>query len=83
MLYLAEFYLAAGASLAEVVARARAVRPGAVAAGPEVTLIQAIFVPSDETCFALYRAGSAAAVCAAGAAAGLEFDRVTPATAAL
>jgi hypothetical protein len=83
MLYLAEFYLAAGASFAEVMARARAVPPGAVAAGSEVTLIQAIFVPSDETCFALYRAQSAAEVCAAGAAAGLEFDRVAPATAAL
>jgi hypothetical protein len=83
MLYLAEFYLAAGASLGEVVARARAVPPGAVPAGSQVTLIQAVFVPSDETCFALYRAQSAAAVCAAGRAAGLEFDRVTRATAAL
>lgn len=79
MLYLAEFYLAAGASLAEVVARARAVPP--VGAGSEATLIQAIFVPSDETCFALYRGQSEAEVCAAGAAAGLEFDRVSAATA--
>jgi hypothetical protein len=78
MLYLAEFYLPASVSLGGVVARART---AARRAAGEVALVQVVFLPSDETCLALYRAPSAAEVSAAGRAAGLEFDRVTPATA--
>ncbi len=38
--------------------------------------MQAIFVPQDETCYALYHAGSAHDAAAAGAQAGLVFDRI-------
>jgi hypothetical protein len=41
--------------------------------------VEAIFLPRDESCFVLYRARRAADVTAAGALAGLTFDRVTDA----
>jgi hypothetical protein len=40
--------------------------------------VQAVFVPQDESCFALYRAESAGQVEAAGTLAGLVFDRIVP-----
>jgi hypothetical protein len=73
MLYLAEFYLAADSSVAEVARRASA---GAGQNPAAVRLIQAVFVPSDECCFLLYAADSAEDVITAGALAGLEFDRI-------
>jgi hypothetical protein len=79
VLYLAEFYLPAGASLAGVVARARAGAREAAASGADVRFVRAIFVPQDESCFALYQAGSVQAVMLAGALAGLVYDRVTEA----
>lgn len=79
MLYLAEFYLPRQASLADVVDRARAGAIAAGRAGADVRLVRVIFVPDDESCFALYQAGSAAQTAAAGALAGLAFDRVTEA----
>jgi hypothetical protein len=81
MLYLAEFYLPGSASLAAVVERARAGALTADSAGTCVTFVRAIFVPRDESCFALYEAGSGQAVAAAGARAGLAFDRVIEAVA--
>jgi hypothetical protein len=79
MFFLAEFYLPACAVLASVGRRARAGAAAASAAGVPVHFVQAVFVPAEETCFALFEASAPAAVTAAGAAAGLEFDRVTPA----
>ena len=79
MFFLAEFYLPASAALADVVQRARAGAAAACAAGAPTRFVQAIFVPTEETCFALFQAPTAAAVSAAGSAAGLEFDHVAPA----
>jgi Protein of unknown function (DUF4242) len=83
MYFLAEFYLRASASLPDIVAQAKAGAAAASAAGEPVRFVQAVFVPPDETCFALYEAAAAAAVSAAGSAAGLEFDRITAAVAVL
>jgi hypothetical protein len=83
MLFLAEFYLSAGTSVAEVarIARTAVLR---AAGGDEVPrFMLAVFVPSDECCYALYSADSAAQVSAAGALAGLEFDRVSAAVVVL
>lgn len=79
VLYLAEFYLPAGASVAGLAARARAGAQEAARTGRDVRFIQAIFVPRDENCFALYQANSAQAVTTAGALAGLVFDRIAEA----
>jgi hypothetical protein len=75
MLYLAEFYLAADSSVAEVARRASA---GAGQDPAAVRFIQAVFVPSDECCFLLYAADLAEDVITAGTLAGLEFDRIGP-----
>jgi hypothetical protein len=79
MLYLAEFYLPAGTTLASVTQRAQAGAQRAARAGAEVAFMEAIFLPHDESCFALYQARSASDVTAAGSLAGLVFDRVTDA----
>jgi hypothetical protein len=83
MLYLAEFYLPASASLAGIVGRARAGAAGAARVGAEIHFIQAVFVRDDEICYALYQAGSVADLDAARSLAGLEFDRVGEAQAVL
>ena len=69
MLYLAEFYLPAQTTLATLAQRAQA--------GADVDFVEAIFLPHDESCFALYQARSAGDVTTAGTLAGLAFDRVT------
>jgi hypothetical protein len=79
VLYLAEFYLSGGASLAGVAAQARAGAREAARTGADVRFVRAIFVPRDENCFALYQASSAQAVTTAGALAGLVFDRIAEA----
>jgi hypothetical protein len=79
VLYLAEFYLPGGASLDGVVIRARAGAHEAVREGADVRFVRAIFVPRDESCFALYQAGSVQTVMMAGALAGFAFDRVAEA----
>ena len=82
MVFLAEIYLPGGAVTADALAARAQAGAGAVvaaAAGPGGTatrLLQVILLPEDEIGFLLYRAESAAAVRAAGAAAGLDFDRV-------
>jgi hypothetical protein len=76
MLYLAEFYLPRHASLAEVARRARGGARAAASSGADIRLIRVIFVPRDESCFALHVAGSSEEVMAAGELAGLVFDRV-------
>jgi hypothetical protein len=83
MLFLAEFYLPASAALADIARRAALGAAEAASAGTPIRLIQTVFVPSDEICFALYQAGSIADVTAAGSLAGLEFERVTAALAVL
>jgi Protein of unknown function (DUF4242) len=79
VLYLAEFYLPGGARRAEVAARAQAAADHAEGAAGAIRFVQAIFVPQDETCFALYQAESESDVAAAGATAGLIFDRIVTA----
>ena len=76
MLYLAEFYLPGNPVPADVASRARAGAEQAARAGAQVRFVQAILVPQDETCFAIYRAQSPQQVTAAGHLAGLVFDRV-------
>jgi hypothetical protein len=78
-LYLAKFYLPGDAALGGVAVQARAGAQEAARAGADVRFVRAIFVPRDESCFALYRAGSVQAVTMAGAMAGLVFDRVAEA----
>jgi hypothetical protein len=79
MFFLAEFYLPASADLSDVAQRARTGAAATCSAEAQVRFVQAVFVPTEETCFAVFEAPTAAAVSAAGSAAGLEFDRVTPA----
>ncbi len=79
MFYLAECYLPADSTLASVASRARAGAEQAATSRAGVSFVEAIFLPEDESCFLLYQAHRAADVTAAGAAAGLGFDRVTDA----
>lgn len=79
MLYLAEFYLPAGTTPASIAQRARAGAEQAAGTGTDITFVEAILLPQDQSCFALYRAERAADVTAAGSLAGLAFDRVTDA----
>jgi hypothetical protein len=79
VLYLAEFYLPGSVRPADVADLARAGAAQAAQAGADVSLVQVIVVPQDESCFAIYRAGSADAVTVAGTLAGLVFDRVVAA----
>jgi hypothetical protein len=77
MVFLAEIYLPGGAVTAgALAARAQAGAAAVGRGGTPARLLQVILLPEDEICFLLYRAESAAAVRAAGAAAGLDFDRV-------
>lgn len=79
VLYLAEFYLPADTSLADLAARVRAGAQETARAGVDIHFVQAIFVPRDESCFALYQAGSAHAVVTAGIQSGLAYDSVAEA----
>ena len=79
MLYLAEFYLPAGTTLARVAQQARAGAQQAAGTGAGINFVEAIHLPQDESCFVLYRAHCAADVITAGALAGLAFDRITAA----
>jgi len=83
MLFLAELYLPHGGQVREVAQRARAGAASAADQGLTVGVVQAVFVPLDECCFVLYESESIAGVTAAGALAGLEFDRVSAAEAVL
>ena len=79
MLYLAEFYLPEHTALAAVARRARAGAARAAGSGADIRFVQAIFIPTDESCFAVYSAGSDQDVTAAGNLAGLVFDRIVTA----
>lgn len=77
MQYLAEFYVAGVRSdLAEIAAQARTAADQLANEGTSVRFLGAIFLPEDESFFAFYEAGSAAAVVEAGKRAELPFDRV-------
>jgi hypothetical protein len=87
VLYLAEFYLPEDSVLSDV---ARRIAAGAAEtaetteaakSGEVVCLVDLIFVAADETCFALFTAGSPATVAEAGRRAELTFDRVVTAEA--
>lgn len=79
--FVAEQYLAA-AGRAEAAVRADAARRAAEqlsGEGTPVEFVRSIFIPEDETCLHLYRAGSIEAVRAAAARASLRLDRVAEA----
>ncbi|HEY3906690.1 MAG TPA: hypothetical protein VGM14_22460 [Streptosporangiaceae bacterium] len=81
MRYLVEFYLPnSGCDLAEIAGRAEAgARRAAARAtgrGSAVSFLSAIYLAEDESCLAIYEAGSPDLVRAAGALAGLDFDHV-------
>lgn len=59
--------------------QARVAAEGLSRGGTPVRFLRSIFVPEDETCFYLYEAGTAAAVCDAARRAGLPFERVSEA----
>jgi hypothetical protein len=83
MLYLAELYLPRGGLVADVARMAKVGAANATDAGLGIRFMQAVFVPLDECCFVLYQAVSASDVTTAGQMAGLQFDRVSRATAVL
>ena len=77
MRYLAEFYLPdSGCDLAEVAGRAEAGARRAPGPAGAVRFLSAIYLAEDESCLAIYEAGSPDLVRAAGALAGLDFDHV-------
>jgi hypothetical protein len=80
MHYLAEFYLPPrDGVLAELAGQASRGARLACAGGTGAEFVRLIYVPQDESCFALYLAGSAEAVTIAGRLAGITFDRVVAA----
>jgi hypothetical protein len=82
--FLVELYLARkdAGTLERSARRARQVAELLSSEGTQVRYLRSIFMPEDETCFLLYEAGSAEAVCAAATRAELPFERVTQAIAA-
>jgi mannose-6-phosphate isomerase-like protein (cupin superfamily) len=77
MYYLAEFYVAGGRrDHAELAGRATAAAAELAREGTAVRFLRAIFLPEDETGFALYEAPSVQAVADAGERAQLPFDRI-------
>jgi hypothetical protein len=78
MYYLAEFYLPGDVDLAAVTRRARAAAEE-LCDGSAVRFRYAIHVRADESCFAVYESETADSVEAAGALAGLTFDRIAEA----
>jgi Protein of unknown function (DUF4242) len=76
--YLIETFVsrAAADGVELVVARARRAADDARRDGREVELVRTIFVPEDETCFYVYRAGSIDDVRDAARRADLPSDRV-------
>lgn len=77
-LYLVERYLAASAAqeLPDVVARLAGV---CEASGSGVVYLHSTFLPTEDTCFCLFRASSSDAVRAVNADAGFGVDRLTDA----
>jgi hypothetical protein len=80
-LYLVERYLAAAAaaSLPEAVSRLVRLCAGAPMGVGQVRYLHSTYLPSEDTCFCLFRASSSDALRAVNDAAGLTVDRVTAA----
>jgi hypothetical protein len=80
MHYLAEFYLPGTVDLAGLASRARRAAEQVSGLGSAVRFRCAIHVGQDESCFAVFEADSPDTVAAAGALAGLVFDRIVEAS---
>jgi uncharacterized protein DUF4242 len=80
-LYLVERYLAAAAaeSLPTAVARLAALCDGTPPGIERVRYLHSTYLPTEDTCFCLFRASSSDAVRVLNDAAALGVDRVTPA----
>ncbi len=77
MQYVAEFYVPnARPDLSDMAGRAHAAAVELVLEGTAVRFLRAIFLPEDESCFALYEASSLEAVADAGKRAEIPFDRI-------
>jgi hypothetical protein len=77
MYFLAEFYVPSTGADPGAVSRRAATAAGSLELeGSRVQFLRAVFVPSDEIGFALYRASTPDAVANAGERAGLRFDRI-------
>jgi hypothetical protein len=77
LLFLAELYRP-GCTATTAAAMVRRLR-AAVEARAEVTLIESIYLPHDELLLCMIGAGGPDLVADAAAAAGLSFDRISPA----
>jgi hypothetical protein len=77
-LYLVERYLAAAAAdgLPDTIAR---LAEACGRSGRRVRYLHSTYLPSEDTCFCLFEAGSPEAVRAVNAAAGFTVDRITTA----
>jgi hypothetical protein len=73
--FLAERYLSALAAASILRGDAARVQAAARSLGA-LRLLQAVYVPNDETCFYLFQADSAALVERAGAEAGVALERI-------
>ncbi len=79
--YLAEHYLsgADGALARRAAGRARVEAERMTTEGTPIELLQAIFIPGDETCMYLYKAESSELVRRAGVRCSLRFERISQA----
>jgi hypothetical protein len=82
MYYMAEFYLPGDVDLADLTTNACAAAEELTSGGSAVRFRYAIHVREDESCFAVYDSECAESVAAAGALAGLTFDRIAEAVVA-
>jgi hypothetical protein len=79
--YLVERYLSAAArvELADSVARVARLCQASRSSGQGVEYLHSAYLPSEDTCFCLFRARSSDAVRAINRKAGFAFDRITEA----
>lgn len=77
--FLAELYIprTQAASTTASATRARDAAQELNRQGIQIRYLRSIFVPDDETCFQMYRAGSIQAVRDLGARAGLQFEHIS------
>jgi uncharacterized protein DUF4242 len=79
--YVVESYLPrlGSVSFDEASARARAAAEELAARGTSIRYLRSLYLPSDDTCFHLFEAGSAAAVDEVSSRASLLHDRIVEA----
>jgi hypothetical protein len=79
--FLVERYLgsADASDLPAAVARAARICADSARTGPGVAYLQSAYLPTEDTCFCLFRAPSAEAVRAVNREAGFALDRITEA----